>query len=812
MRFRRTVLAVSITAAIATLSACGGGGGGGGLSYINNQVPVQPRSALPQVPYHTPVRSGTVEHLQGTGINVAITDIFTRDLNADSVDEVVFGGRQTQPATAATWRSSNISIFGWNVNNTFSNETAQWFQPGENTILGTEPSIKFGDFNGDGKPDMFVAPSTDMQHYGPGYVYINNGSQFSKQTLNFGNVWAHDSAIADFNQDGLADFLVTDYNGQMSIAFGTRTGTPTIAQATNLHGSAVAVGDFLNNGTITLIKTDNTTNANAGHDSKLLSISVNGTTITSTEIATLPASRFTLSKWNGIVNGSQSHEIRALPFDFDRDGKLDVIIISTPGAGGGVYNEIQFLKNNGSGNFTDVTDTVLVGYNTATMASYNPTLVDINGDGLMDIFLSAPDYNNAGKNLNTRILLQTQEGNFVDSYSDVFDKYWSQTWTMTGSSAAFSGVMQLVNGPNNEKYLVNAVPFIQDNTVKYGVYLSKIGSTGTVTAQATVATLQQIWPYMSAGEANTVLASTAFTNFFGYDPKEHGNGILDWMATLNPVGKLGISLTGRTGTRIPISGTLSVPTASPGLNQALTSISAVDELGRDFTVNLSNTVGQTDQRLQPLNWISGHNYRNSWVSKFTFQEEQNYQGLSYSGSGGNNYSVGADTSYINPNSDTIWRVSAAVIPTSPWIMLNGMWGEIRSSNNFEFSVIKKLDDFWLQSGMIYSTTQLTPGLVSKITPISSVYSVAGWSHNGFNLYGGFKPYIVDGNIELNLPTSVDNTGTMYYNKKQFKLRNELVGFAGVGYNYSYKNHQWTSGAIVDAQSQLALTVNYKVKF
>jgi hypothetical protein len=383
---------------------------------------------------------------------------------------------------------------------------------------------------------------------------------------------------------------------------------------------------------------------------------------------------------------------------------------------------------------------------------------------------------------------------------------------MTGSSAAFSGVMQLVNGPNNEKYLVNAVPFIQDNTVKYGVYLSKIGSTGTVTAQATVATLQQIWPYMSAGEANTVLASTAFTNFFGYDPKEHGNGILDWMATLNPVGKLGISLTGRTGTRIPISGTLSVPTASPGLNQALTSISAVDELGRDFTVNLSNTVGQTDQRLQPLNWISGHNYRNSWVSKFTFQEEQNYQGLSYSGSGGNNYSVGADTSYINPNSDTIWRVSAAVIPTSPWIMLNGMWGEIRSSNNFEFSVIKKLDDFWLQSGMIYSTTQLTPGLVSKITPISSVYSVAGWSHNGFNLYGGFKPYIVDGNIELNLPTSVDNTGTMYYNKKQFKLRNELVGFAGVGYNYSYKNHQWTSGAIVDAQSQLALTVNYKVKF
>lgn len=812
MKFKRTVLSASIASAIITLSACGGGGGGG-QSSIDNQVPVQPNPSrpLPQVPFHAPVRSGTFEYLQGTGYDIAVADIFTKDLNNDSIDEVVFAGRQTQPATVPTWRSSNITIFGWNVNNAFSNETSRWFQAGDNVILGTEPSVKFGDFNGDGRPDMFVAPSTDMQHYGPGYVYLNNGNQFSKQTLNFGNVWAHDSAIADFNRDGLADFLVTDYNGQMSIAFGTSSGTPTIAQATNLHGSAVAVGDFLNNGTITLIKTDNTTNANAGHDSKLLSISINGTTITSTEIATLPASRFTLSKWNGIVDGTQSHEIRALPFDFNRDGKLDVIIISTPGAGGGVYNEIQFLKNNGSGNFTDVTDTVLVGYNTATAASYNPTLVDINGDGLMDIFLSAPDYVNSGRNLNTRILLQTQEGNFIDSFSDVFDKYWNQTWSMNGNLSAYSGVMQVVNGPNNEKYLVNAVPFTQDGTVKYGVYLSKIGNTGTVTAQATVATLQQIWPYMSPGTANEVLARSAFRDFVGYDPVEHGNGILDWMAALNPIGGLGISLSGRTGTRIPISGSLSIPGATGDLQRALSNISAVDGLGRDFTVNLSSTVGQTTQRVQPLSWISGHTYRNSWVSKFTFQEEQTYNGLSYSGSG-NNYSISADTSYIDPTSDTVLRVSNAVMPNSPWVVLNGMWGEVRSSNNFELSVIKKSDDTWLQTGLIYSTTQLAPGLVSKISPITSIYSVAGYSNNGFNFYGGFKPYIVSGSIELNLPTSVDLQGTMHYTKNQYKLRNNFVGFVGIGYEYTFKNHQLSSGAIVDAQGQTALSFNYKVKF
>ena len=62
MKFRRSVLAVSVSSAIATLSACGGGGGGSGAmgggnsnqTYINRQVP-----------FYTPQKIDVVRPLDG---------------------------------------------------------------------------------------------------------------------------------------------------------------------------------------------------------------------------------------------------------------------------------------------------------------------------------------------------------------------------------------------------------------------------------------------------------------------------------------------------------------------------------------------------------------------------------------------------------------------------------------------------------------------------------------------------------------------------------------------------------------------------
>jgi hypothetical protein len=251
----------------------------------------------------------------------------------------------------------------------------------------------------------------------------------------------------------------------------------------------------------------------------------------------------------------------------------------------------------------------------------------------------------------------------------------------------------------------------------------------------------------------------------------------------------------------------------PGFDsRQIQNVSAVDGLGRNFTVNLSSMAsGAVDQRLQPLATIAGHTQRNSWVSKFTMQEEITNNGMSYSGSG-NNYSVSADTSYFNPNSDLIWRMSHAVTPMSPWLAISGMWGEVKSSNNFELSMIASYDDFWSQTGVINSTTRINAGLVKNITPITSLYNISGWTKDGFSVYGGVKPYIVGGSVEMTLPDSVDNAGTMHYTQHKSKIRNTMVGFGGVSYSLQYRAHRFSSGAIVDAQGQTAITVNYQVKF
>ena len=40
-----------------------------------------------------------------------VSDIFAADLNGDGVQEAIFVGRQTQPATIPTWSNSTVHIF-----------------------------------------------------------------------------------------------------------------------------------------------------------------------------------------------------------------------------------------------------------------------------------------------------------------------------------------------------------------------------------------------------------------------------------------------------------------------------------------------------------------------------------------------------------------------------------------------------------------------------------------------------------------------------------------------------------------------------
>lgn len=801
MKFKRTVLAVSISAALVTLTACGGGGGGGGSSatlspYVRSEVP-----------FYTPRQITTIDPLIGTSLTASRSQVYTANLSGPGSQEIIVGNSM-EATGATTWRDSKMYVLGWE-NGSLVDKTSQWFPNNINQTVGST-DLRVADFRNIGRDDLFLMPITDNGYVDYAYLYTNTGSNFSRSTINLPRgIWGHDIVTYDLNRDGYLDIVLSSYGPSSTFLINNAQGsfTPYVEHSNNIgiwNASSIAAGDFLNNNTTTLVVTDP---VGPGTNAELMSFSIaNGYAVTSL-IATLPTPRFMLPKWASYNFGNgqgASHEIRAYAYDFNRDGNKDVLIVSRPWLTNGdwpVYSEIQFLKNNGSGNFTDVTDTVLVGYNTNVSAPYVLKFVDFNNDGLTDILTSTIDYN---QNNSHQFLIATQEGKYVAAFQNILSEFTAQSLADAARRATTgsTGSVTLIQGPNNKTYLVTYINVEIGGDHQLMIYLSELGSNGFTTAPASVSALRQVWPYMSTASVNDALARTAQTYL--------GAKIIDFDRVFNPINGLGISLNGRTGTRIMLSGGIALPNAVNELRKSVSAISAIDGIGRDFTVNLSSTVGQLSDRMQPMTTLTEHNTNSSWSSKFTLMPETTNQGVSYSGSG-NNFSISADTSSIDPDG-VIYRFSHARTIGSPWVAFTGMWGDVKSSSTFEFSATKTIDNWWAQVGILQTTTEINPGLVQKVSPITSLYSVAGYQFDDWNLYAGVKPYIVSGNIEFKLPTQVDTQGTMSYTTINHALRNTLTGFAGINYNSSYRNHRWSFGAVVDTQSKSAVVAKYQWKF
>jgi len=774
------------------LTGCGGGGGTAG-GYLRSEVPFYAPQAIN---HYNPVVTSSY--------TTPVTEIFTRDLNNDNSDEVVVSSvafnSQNKPGG---WKDSNLQIYGFNTGK-FSNETTRWLSGTDTRYLGGT-TIRFGDFNGDGKIDMFAATFSDTNITAPMPVFFNNGSSFTRVNVNLGDVGAHDSIVTDLNGDGIADIFVTDIlNTKPAVAFGSRSGNFTVYRSDNFGGGAgISVADYLGNGTKTMVITDSPQGTSGGDDTRLFSWKIENGKLVLTKIADLPPDRFMLPKWN-TVRASTSlapHAVRNITMDFDNDGVPDVVVFSTMPKGSNAhgYSEVQFLKNYGSGRFVDVTDTVLVNYNTNKTTTYNPQLIDVNNDGLMDILISATDYTGQAS---TSVLLATKEGKFVESYSQVFTDFANQTKAMT-PGAIQNQAIAIVSGPEGKRYLMTGVETTDANGApQIAVYLSLIGSTGTVTAPATVAVLQQAWPWMSPAEANSALAKSV-VNWVDGIP------VIDFDAVMKPIGTLAITLNGRTGHRIPINGSLSVP----GMNSALlNNIQAVDSLNRNFSVNLE---GMAPQPLGiPIKFnLYTSDITQNWSSRFTGAENYNVNGFSLSGSDESSYSLSFTNKALdlNTNSSWVYRMGVAVLQKgNPWISVGGMFGSINRTTMYDFNATRFWNNgFFGQLGTIQSMVDLTPGLVEKISPMWLGYVVGGWKGNGLTVYGGLQPTAFSGNIKVKLPTSVDTQGTMHYTTHSVAIRNQAVTFVGSDYTWKVGKHLFNIGAVINDQKAYQAKATFK---
>ena len=451
MGFRFVMTNALILAKILILIACGGGGGSTSQTNTNTNI-IQAATFL-----GTKTSAGSFTYYRDGSTSNPVSYIYAKDINNDGVDEVFFVAFETQPNTQANYSNTSIHIFGWE-NSVFKEITSTWLPGTSNQVEGVG-DIVFGDFNGDGKMDVFLSAYTDMDFDTNAYALMNTGSSFTKVSLGLAR-WQHGVASADVNRDGFDDVIVAGY-ANFPQYMGSSTGL--INYSGMIGSSGVALGDFLGTGTAQAVFVD--ASSNGGSDSFIYSMAINNVSkqITFTKTVTLPAPRL-ISKEDSI---NRSHDIRARAVDFDSDGRLDIVVISykanyVRGLTDSEYkSEIQFIRNTGNGTFVDVTDSVRVGYDTTGYPGYYPEFRDFNGDGKLDLFLSQPDYFSSKVHKSTTLLIQQTNGTYSDTGKVDF-----------ANAIGTGGQGLLVKGPAGKTYLVTESAW--DRTSFTNIYIQPV--------------------------------------------------------------------------------------------------------------------------------------------------------------------------------------------------------------------------------------------------------------------------------------------------------------------------------------------------
>jgi hypothetical protein len=241
----------------------------------------------------------------------------------------------------------------------------------EGGSIGT--GVAIGDFDGDGRPDIFVVTKTQ------GCRLFRNlgGYRFEDVTQKAGvgaepGVWNSGATFVDINNDGLLDIYVCRFNAPNLLYINQGDGTfkeMAHAYGLDIRDSSVmaAFCDYDRDGWLDVYITTNMLDNTAhpsGQRGYLLHNNQNGTFTNVTEGA-------------GITGESQSHS--ATWWDFDNDGWPDLYVANDYGVPDRLYH------NNRDGTFTDVIDQVAP--HTAYY-SMGADLGDVNNTGMMDMFVA----------------------------------------------------------------------------------------------------------------------------------------------------------------------------------------------------------------------------------------------------------------------------------------------------------------------------------------------------------------------------------------------------------------------------------------
>jgi hypothetical protein len=173
-------------------------------------------------------------------------------------------------------------------------------------------------------------------------------------------------AVGDFNHDGNPDLVVADSGGkEVSVLLGDGMGGFSNANhfATGIGPKALAIGDFNGDGNLDIV----TVNQN---DYSVLLGNGDGT-FQKPLIFTLPK----------VIAGQVSQTATGVAVgDFNRDGKLDLVVTAFASLFDASKGYVDVLLGNGDGTFTVASTTPINSDNPSSVA-----VADFNGDGNLDV-------------------------------------------------------------------------------------------------------------------------------------------------------------------------------------------------------------------------------------------------------------------------------------------------------------------------------------------------------------------------------------------------------------------------------------------